>query len=367
MADHTEDAAADPWFRTTSPEQAIHLCGTAFDPHRLTLLGQSNGFGLTQRVASVGPVTIGDITYPTAVAVGFEETRGGYHVHVPLEGCTRNSPSARGHADSLAATTVRQVHPDWEINDVEPTEFSGSRRSGDRRADGGWTVNTRACGGGDKRGWSRLHRRGPSPGGCVRLQNAGITTVATVTTVLEAEMALARGAGALVAQGPSAGGHRATFDPVAQPACQPLAVLLAALSARVDAPIVAAGGLATSDDVNGVIGAGAVAAQLGTAFLLAHEAGTNPVHRGVLRDPNFTETVVTRAFTGRYARGLRNRFIDEHEAEAPFGFPEIGKLTGPLQAASSKGNDPHGMALWAGTAFRQAKAGSTAEIIAELT
>ena len=65
-------------------------------------------------------------------------------------------------------------------------------------------------------------------GECSRLENAGITTIATVTTVLEAEMALARGAGALVAQGPSAGGHRATFDPVAQPACQPLAVLLAA-------------------------------------------------------------------------------------------------------------------------------------------
>ena len=119
--------------------------------------------------------------------------------------------------------------------------------------------------------------------------------------------------------------------------------------------------------MNGVISAGAVAAQLGTAFLLAHEAGTNPVHRAALKDPHFTETVVTRAFTGRYARGLRNRFIEEHEAEAPFGFPEIGKLTGPLQAASSKGSDPHGMALWAGTAFRKATAASVAEIIAELT
>jgi nitronate monooxygenase len=128
-------------------------------------------------------------------------------------------------------------------------------------------------------------------------------------------------------------------------------VLLAALTARVDAPIVAAGGLATPDGVNGVISAAAVAAQLGTAFLLAHEAGTNPVHRAALKDPNFTETVVTRAFTGRYARGLRNRFIEEHEAEAPFGFPETGKLTGPLQAASSKRSDPHGIALWAGTAF----------------
>jgi nitronate monooxygenase len=143
-------------------------------------------------------------------------------------------------------------------------------------------------------------------------------------------------------------------------------VLLAALTERVDAPIVAAGGLATPDGVNGVISAAAVAAQLGTAFLLAHEAGTNPVHRAALKDPNFTETVVTRAFTGRYARGLRNRFIDEHEAEAPFGFPETGKLTSPLQAASSKRSNPHGIALWAGTAFRKARAGSAAEIIGEL-
>jgi AraC-like DNA-binding protein len=86
MADHTDDAATDPWYRTTSPEQAIHLCSTAFYPHRLTLLGRSNGFGLTQRVTSVGPVTIGDITYQTDVALGFEETRDSYHVCVPLTG-----------------------------------------------------------------------------------------------------------------------------------------------------------------------------------------------------------------------------------------------------------------------------------------
>lgn len=174
----------------------------------------------------------------------------------------------------------------------------------------------------------------------VAYQNAGITTVATVTTVLEAEMALAHGADALVAQGPSAGGHRATFDPVAQPACQPLAVLLAALTARVDAPIVAAGGLATSDDVKRVISAGAVAAQLGTAFLLAREAGTNSVHRAALKDPNFTETVVTRAFTGRYARGLRNRFIDEHEAEASFGFPRDRQTHRSTPGGIVKGQRP---------------------------
>lgn len=64
---------------------------------------------------------------------------------------------------------------------------------------------------------------------------------------------------------------------------------------------------------------------------------------------------------------LRNRFIEEHEAETPFGFPEIGKLTGPLLAASSNGGDPDGIALWARTAFRKARAGSAAEIIGELT
>ena len=206
----------------------------------------------------------------------------------------------------------------------------------------------------------------PTLDACSRLKDVGITTVATVTTVDEAEMALGQGADALVAQGPSAGGHRGTFDPVAQPADEPLAELLAALVTRVDTPIVAAGGLATSDDVNRVITAGAVAAQLGTAFLLAHEAGTNPVHRAALQNPEFTETVVTRAFTGRYARGLRNRFIEEHEAEACFGFPEIGKLTRPVQVASVTAGDPHGTSLWAGTAFRKAKAGSAAEILGAL-
>jgi nitronate monooxygenase len=107
-----------------------------------------------------------------------------------------------------------------------------------------------------------------------RLTSAGITSASTVTTLREAQLALACGADVLVAQGPSAGGHRATFDPVAEPAAEQLNELLAALVARVEAPIVAAGGLATSDDVHGALGAGAVTAQCETAFLLADEAGT---------------------------------------------------------------------------------------------
>jgi nitronate monooxygenase len=207
----------------------------------------------------------------------------------------------------------------------------------------------------------------PSVEECRRLRAAGITVVGTVTTLAEAQVALACGVDALAAQGPSAGGHRGTFDPVAQPANEPLDQLLAAVTAAVDIPLIAAGGLVTAEDVERVLQAGAVAAQLGTAFLLADEAGSSPVHRAALRDPQFTETVVTRAFSGRYARGLRNRFIDEHEAEAPFGYPEIHWLTSPLRAASVQAGDPHAVNVWAGTGFRNARTGSVAEIISSLT
>jgi nitronate monooxygenase len=207
----------------------------------------------------------------------------------------------------------------------------------------------------------------PSVDECRRLRGAGITTVGTVTTLAEAQTAAALGIDALVAQGPAAGGHRGTFDPAARPATEPLDQLLAAVTAAVDIPVIAAGGLMTADDIQRVLQAGAVAAQLGTAFLLADEAGSSPVHRAALKDPQFTETAVTRAFSGRYARGLRNRFIDEHEAEAPFGYPEVHYLTSPLRAASVRAGDPHAVNVWAGTGFRAATAAPVAEIMRTLT
>jgi nitronate monooxygenase len=207
----------------------------------------------------------------------------------------------------------------------------------------------------------------PSVEECQRLRDAGIATVGTVTSVDEAEAAVDCGVDAIAVQGPAAGGHRGTFDPVAEPNPQPLPELLAAAVARVSVPVIAAGGLVTADDVKRVIDAGAVAAQLGTAFLLADEAGSSPVHRAALQDPQFTETVVTKSFSGRYARGLHNRFIDDHEAQAPFGYPEIHYLTGPLRAASVRARDPHGTNVWAGTGFKSIRSGSVADIISSLT
>ncbi|MFY1621249.1 nitronate monooxygenase [Micromonospora sp. WMMD736] len=206
----------------------------------------------------------------------------------------------------------------------------------------------------------------PSPGECARLRAAGITTVGTVTTVAEAGAAVSCGVDALVVQGPAAGGHRGTFDPAAPPAGAPLHELLRSVLTETDLPVVAAGGLMTAEDIATVREAGVVAAQLGTAFLLADEAGSTPVHRAALRDPQFTETVVTRAFSGRYARGLRNRFITEHDGQAPLGYPEVHYLTSPVRAASVRSGDPQATNVWAGTGFRAARTAPAADIIGAL-
>lgn len=207
----------------------------------------------------------------------------------------------------------------------------------------------------------------PSAEEIQRLRAAGITTVGTVTTLAEAQKAVAHGVDAVAAQGPGAGGHRGTFDPTARPSEVPLDELLASVMANVDVPVVAAGGLMTAEDVARVRHEGAVAAQLGTAFLLADEAGSSAVHRAALQDGGFTETVVTKAFSGRYARGLRNRFVDDHEDEAPLGYPEVHYLTSPLRAAAVRAGDPHGANVWAGTGFRAAAPGSVVDIISRLT
>ncbi|GFG51470.1 oxidoreductase [Mycolicibacterium agri] len=206
----------------------------------------------------------------------------------------------------------------------------------------------------------------PSPEECTRLKASGITTVGTVTSIYEADAAVDCGVDAIAVQGPSAGGHRGTFDPVADPNPLPLPELLTAAVERVDVPVIAAGGLVSAEDVRHVLAHGAVAAQLGTAFLLADEAGSSPVHRTALQDPQFTETVVTKAFSGRYARGLRNRFVDDHEAQAPFGYPEVHYLTGPLRAAAVRAGDPHGTNIWAGTGFKSIRPGSVADIMTNL-
>lgn len=207
----------------------------------------------------------------------------------------------------------------------------------------------------------------PQPEDLERLRSLRILTVVTVTSAYEAGIALGHGAEALVVQGPDAGGHRGTFAPDVRPGSEPLADLLAEIGhAHGDVPLVAAGGLGTAADVAGVIGRGAVAAQVGTALLLADEAGTNPTHRAALTNPEFGNTTVTCAFSGRYARSLENDFTRNFEDVAPVGYPEINHMTTPIRAAAVALDDPHGTSLWAGTAYRSIRSGPAAGIIADL-
>ena len=147
------------------------------------------------------------------------------------------------------------------------------------------------------------------------LEGLGETWV-TVTTPAEARQAAEAGADALVVQGVEAGGHRGTFDDAA-PGEIGLLALLQLID--VDLPLVATGGIATGRGVAAVLAAGATAAQLGTAFMLCDEAATAPAHREAIASGG--DTALTRAFTGRSARGIANRWMREHEAEAPQRLP----------------------------------------------
>jgi nitronate monooxygenase len=207
----------------------------------------------------------------------------------------------------------------------------------------------------------------PSPDVIARLGALGLLVMVTVTSAYEAGVAIAAGADSLVVQGPNAGGHRGTFAPDMDPGTESLHDLIDRIHrAHRDFPIIAAGGLGTAEDVQGVLRRGAVAVQVGTALLLSDEAGTNPAHRTAMKNQLFAKTIVSRAFSGRYARGLENEFIRLLDNVAPLGYPEVNQMTLPIREAAAAVEDPNGMTLWAGTSFRQAKTGPAADIIASL-
>ena len=193
------------------------------------------------------------------------------------------------------------------------------------------------------------------------LADRGVLSAVTVTSVAEARGAVARGAASLSVQGPLAGAHRGTWDLDATPDSTPLLDLVGAVVAAVDVPVVAGGGIHDASGLKSLIDLGAAAAQVGTAFLLAAEAGTHPTHRAALQDPAMTDTALTRAYTGRWARGLANQFMADH-ADAPAGYPHLHHLTSPLRKAAASVGDQQVAHLWAGAAHRFARVAAAADI-----
>ena len=198
------------------------------------------------------------------------------------------------------------------------------------------------------------------------LQKAKSVVVQTVTTPEEAAQARDAGVDMLAVQAVTAGGHSGTLSPRKPLTPMPIAELVERIVAAVSLPVLAAGGLATPGAVAEVIRAGAAAAAVGTVLLRADESGASAAHQAALTNPAYSETVLTHGFTGRPARGLRNAFIDAHEAQAPLGYPAIHHLTSPLRKAAAAAGRPDYVHLWAGTGYRNAIAEPTSDILRRL-
>jgi nitronate monooxygenase len=199
------------------------------------------------------------------------------------------------------------------------------------------------------------------------LQRASAAVIITVTSPDEAVAAASAGADAVCSQGFEAGAHRGTFGNDDAPGRDlGLLSLIGAVAAVTGLPQIAAGGIMGPRQLNAVLAAGALAAQCGTAFLRCAESGAHPLHKAALADPRYTATTLTRAFSGRPARGLVNRFILDH-AGAPAAYPEINNATRPLRAAAAARGDPEGMSLYAGQGYRSATTLPAGEIIEQLS
>jgi nitronate monooxygenase len=200
----------------------------------------------------------------------------------------------------------------------------------------------------------------PSPEIIASLHRADISVWVTVTEPEEARLATESGADVLICQGIEAGGHRGTFTDTDGVGEVDLLSLLSLTRAVSDLPRVASGGMMDATTIAAARWAGAEAAQLGTAFLLCPEAGTSAPHREALKRPG--TTALTRAFSGRRARGIVNTFMREHPS-APSAYPQIHSMTSPLRAAARAAGDADAINLWAGQEYALAQERPAAELI----
>lgn len=203
-----------------------------------------------------------------------------------------------------------------------------------------------------------------------RLKQAGIVLISSATNLEEAEAAQAAGVDAVVAQGYEAGGHRGMFDPAAPDAQLGVFALTRLLVSRLELPVIAAGGIMDGAGIAAVLDLGAVAAQLGTAFIACPESSADKYHREALMSPAAAATELTALISGRPARSLPNAFTKLKDQElrgvtAP-DYPIVYDAGKALAvAAKAKGDGGFG-AQWAGQGARLARAMPAAEMVATL-
>ena len=206
----------------------------------------------------------------------------------------------------------------------------------------------------------------PSPAVLARCRGLGIATIGTATTLSEALACQEAGADFVCAQGSEAGAHRGSFLVPWQEGMIGLLPLVSRLSRELRTPVIGAGGIMTGAAIAAVLKAGAVAAQIGTAFLACPEAGTPEPHKQALRSGGAERTAVTLAFSGRPARGIVNRYMEAMAGEPPAPFPILNAMTRGLRAAAARAGRPEFMSLWAGQGAPLIRGLPVAELMAAL-
>ena len=198
-----------------------------------------------------------------------------------------------------------------------------------------------------------------------RLKDRGIITMGTATTVQEARLLMEAGVDAIVAQGAEAGAHRGTFADSFENSMVPTLDLVSGIVAAVPLPVIASGGLMDGRDIARVMKAGASAAQLGTAFLASPESGASEAYKRAILNVHEDTTVVTRAFSGRPARGLNNEFIARlaGKEDRILPYPLQNALTRPMRAAAAQRGDAEYLSLWAGQGVARARALPAGELV----
>jgi nitronate monooxygenase len=205
----------------------------------------------------------------------------------------------------------------------------------------------------------------PSPEAMKRLKQKEIPSIGTATTVEEARLLEKAGVAAVVAQGAEAGAHRGTFLASFESSMVPTLDLVRTIRAAVLVPVIASGGLMDGRDIARALALGASAAQLGTAFLTCPEAGTPEVYRRAILSACTDTTVITRAYSGRPARGLWNTFIEKLQGreDSILPFPLQNVLTRSMRSAAAKAGEAGFLSLWAGQGVTRARSLSAADLV----
>lgn len=208
----------------------------------------------------------------------------------------------------------------------------------------------------------------PTPDAIARLKQRGILILGTATTVAEARLLRDAGADAIAAQGAQSAAHRGTFADPFESSMIPTLDLVRGIVAAVDLPVIAAGGIMDGTDIVASIDAGASAVMLGTAFLVTDESAASPAHKQAILNAARDNTVVTRAFSGRPARGIPNKFIQTlaGRENAILPYPLQNALTRAMRTAAAQQGNADFLALWAGQGLTRARSMPAAKLVDKL-